>query len=121
MGFTRTSIRTSITRDGAKRPSTGSARADVGRRSPSTGTPNRSRTSTKEWTSLRTSELEAASVRPIFDSGFLRRLVWAAGATPAVLLAWDAATGHLGVNGVNYAIRTTGMLALVFLVLALAV
>jgi sulfoxide reductase heme-binding subunit YedZ len=43
------------------------------------------------------------------------------GVTPGALLAWDAARGHLSVNAVNYAIRTTGMLALVFLVLALAV
>jgi ferredoxin-NADP reductase/DMSO/TMAO reductase YedYZ heme-binding membrane subunit len=41
--------------------------------------------------------------------------------TPGCLLAWDALHGTLGVNGVNYAIRTTGMLALVFLLLTLAI
>lgn len=61
------------------------------------------------------------SVRPVFDAAFLRRLVWATGITPAVLLGWDAARHSLGVNAVNYAIRTTGLLALIFLVLALCV
>jgi ferredoxin-NADP reductase/DMSO/TMAO reductase YedYZ heme-binding membrane subunit len=67
---------------------------------------------------LRASE---GAPEPTFDPGFLRRLVWAVGITPACLLGWDALRHSLGVNGVNYAIRTTGMLALVFLVLALVV
>jgi ferredoxin-NADP reductase/DMSO/TMAO reductase YedYZ heme-binding membrane subunit len=40
---------------------------------------------------------------------------------PAMLLAWDAVQGDLGANPVNFAIRTTGMLALIFLVLSLAI
>ena len=40
---------------------------------------------------------------------------------PAALLAWDAWAGRLGANPVNFAIRTTGVLSLVFLVLSLAV
>lgn len=40
---------------------------------------------------------------------------------PAILLAWDAWQGRLGANPVNFAIRTTGLLALIFLVLSLAV
>jgi DMSO/TMAO reductase YedYZ heme-binding membrane subunit len=40
---------------------------------------------------------------------------------PATLLGWDALRGNLGANPVNFAIRTTGMLALIFLVLSLAV
>jgi ferredoxin-NADP reductase/DMSO/TMAO reductase YedYZ heme-binding membrane subunit len=40
---------------------------------------------------------------------------------PAMLLAWDAVHGDLGANPVNFAIRTTGMLALIFLVLSLTI
>jgi ferredoxin-NADP reductase/DMSO/TMAO reductase YedYZ heme-binding membrane subunit len=40
---------------------------------------------------------------------------------PAILLAWDALQGHLGANPVNFAIRTTGLLALISLVLSLVV
>ena len=41
-------------------------------------------------------------------------------AVPVILLGWDACTGHLGANPVNFAIRTTGLLSLIFLVLTLA-
>ena len=40
---------------------------------------------------------------------------------PAMLLAWDAVQGDLGANPVNLAIRTTGILSLMFLVLSLTV
>lgn len=40
---------------------------------------------------------------------------------PVTLLGWDAWHGELGANPVNFAIRTTGLLALLFLVLSLAV
>jgi DMSO/TMAO reductase YedYZ heme-binding membrane subunit len=40
---------------------------------------------------------------------------------PVILLGWDAWGGNLGANPVNFAIRTTGMLALIFLVLSLTV
>jgi ferredoxin-NADP reductase/DMSO/TMAO reductase YedYZ heme-binding membrane subunit len=40
---------------------------------------------------------------------------------PVTLLGWDAWHGDLGANPVNFAIRTTGMLSLLFLVLSLAV
>jgi ferredoxin-NADP reductase/DMSO/TMAO reductase YedYZ heme-binding membrane subunit len=40
---------------------------------------------------------------------------------PAMLLAWDAVQGDLGANPVNFAIRTTGTLSLIFLVLSLTV
>jgi ferredoxin-NADP reductase/DMSO/TMAO reductase YedYZ heme-binding membrane subunit len=40
---------------------------------------------------------------------------------PAMLLAWDALQGDLGANPVNFAIRTTGILSLIFLVLTLSV
>ena len=40
---------------------------------------------------------------------------------PVTLLGWDAARGQLGANPVNFAIRTTGMLSLLFLILSLAI
>src|SRR5271170_7742485 len=40
---------------------------------------------------------------------------------PVTLLGWDAWEGELGANPVNFAIRTTGVLSLIFLVLSLAV
>src|SRR6516162_4280400 len=42
-------------------------------------------------------------------------------AVPVMLLAWDALNGHLGANPVNFAIRTTGILSLIFLLLSLTV
>jgi ferredoxin-NADP reductase/DMSO/TMAO reductase YedYZ heme-binding membrane subunit len=42
-------------------------------------------------------------------------------AVPITLLAWDALNNHLGANPVNFAIRTTGILSLIFLMLSLAV
>jgi ferredoxin-NADP reductase/DMSO/TMAO reductase YedYZ heme-binding membrane subunit len=42
-------------------------------------------------------------------------------AVPVTLLTWDALNGHLGANPVNFAIRTTGILSLIFLVLSLTV
>jgi ferredoxin-NADP reductase/DMSO/TMAO reductase YedYZ heme-binding membrane subunit len=40
---------------------------------------------------------------------------------PVTLLGWDALGGRLGANPVNFAIRTTGILSLFFLLLSLAV
>jgi ferredoxin-NADP reductase/DMSO/TMAO reductase YedYZ heme-binding membrane subunit len=40
---------------------------------------------------------------------------------PALLLAWDVVQGDLGANPVNFAIRTTGILALSFLLLSLTI
>ena len=40
---------------------------------------------------------------------------------PVTLLGWDAWEGELGANPVNFAIRTTGVLSLLFLMLTLAV
>lgn len=42
-------------------------------------------------------------------------------AVPAILLGWDATQNDLGANPVNFAIRTTGILSLIFLVLSLTV
>ena len=42
-------------------------------------------------------------------------------AVPAILLTWDAGHHRLGANPVNFAMLTTGMSALIFLILTLAV
>ena len=42
-------------------------------------------------------------------------------AVPAVLLAWDGWHGQLGANPVRFAILTTGLLALIFIMLTLAI
>jgi ferredoxin-NADP reductase/DMSO/TMAO reductase YedYZ heme-binding membrane subunit len=55
------------------------------------------------------------------DARFLKLLVIVNGFVPLVLLLWDAYRHQLGVNEVNFAIRTTGLVGLVCLVLALAV
>lgn len=64
-----------------------------------------------------------AAARPakLVDARFGKRLVWLNGAVPAAVLAWDAYLGQLGVNDVNYVIRTTGKLSIVFLTLSLLV
>lgn len=53
------------------------------------------------------------------DIRFARFLVVLNGAVPITLLAVDAFRGRLGANPVNFAIRTTGMLSLIFLLLSL--
>lgn len=55
------------------------------------------------------------------DLRFARLLVLVNAAVPAVLLGWDAWHHQLGANPVNFAILTTGMLALIFLLLTLLV
>ena len=55
------------------------------------------------------------------DTRFLKLVVLLNGAVPLAILGWDALHDDLGANGVNYAIRTTGMLTLIFLVLTLAI
>ena len=55
------------------------------------------------------------------DLRFARFLVLVNGAVPATLLGWDAWHHKLGANPVNFAILTTGMSALVFLMLTLLV
>ena len=52
---------------------------------------------------------------------FGKLLVLVNGSVPAGLLAWDWTHGQAGVNPVNYAIRTTGILTLIFLCLSLLV
>src|SRR4051794_22112049 len=55
------------------------------------------------------------------DLRFARLLVLINSSVPAALLGWDALHGKLGANPVKFAILTTGMLALIFLMLTLAV
>jgi DMSO/TMAO reductase YedYZ heme-binding membrane subunit len=55
------------------------------------------------------------------DLRFAKLLVLANAVVPAALLGWDAWHHRLGANPVNFAIHTTGMLALVFLMLTLLV
>lgn len=57
----------------------------------------------------------------ITDRTLLRRLVLVNGAVPFAILVYDASQGQLGANGIKYAIHTTGLLALLFFVLSLAV
>jgi len=53
--------------------------------------------------------------------GFAKFVLLVNGLVPGTLLLWDAYHGQAGANPVNYAIRTTGLLALVFLCLSLLV
>jgi len=62
-----------------------------------------------------------AKPAPFVDGKLAKRLVLVCGGVPGVLLAWDAYRGQLGVNEVNFAIRTTGLLGLVFLSLSLVI
>src|SRR5439155_11707678 len=61
------------------------------------------------------------STSKLADGPFLKRFVIACAVVPGALLALDAYHHNLGVNDVNYAIRSTGMLGLVFLSLSLLV
>jgi ferredoxin-NADP reductase/DMSO/TMAO reductase YedYZ heme-binding membrane subunit len=55
------------------------------------------------------------------DIRFAKFLVLVNAGVPAALLGWDALHHQLGANPVNFAILTTGMLTLVFLMLTLLV
>src|SRR5208283_4802106 len=55
------------------------------------------------------------------DIRFAKLLVLVNAALPLALLGWDAWHHRLGANPVNFAILTTGMLALVFLMLTMLV
>src|ERR1043165_9972119 len=70
--------------------------------------------STPAWISMLTSE-------SILDTRFVKRLAITNACVPAVLLVWDAWRHHLGVNDVNFAIRTTGLIGLILITLALAI
>lgn len=55
------------------------------------------------------------------DIRFLKLLLLVNGGVPLALLAWDAWHHQLGANPPNFAILTTGLMALIFLVLTMAV
>jgi len=55
------------------------------------------------------------------DTQFAKFVVLVSAAVPLSLLGWDAWNRDLGANPVNFAIRTTGLLALIFLLLTLAI
>ncbi len=57
----------------------------------------------------------------VLDTRFSKWLVIVNGLVPSAVLLWDAYHHQLGVNEVNFAIRTTGMLGLVFITLSLLV
>lgn len=79
-------------------------------------TPNKSGIYTPAWICARIfNRMKDADLR------FAKLLVLVNGAVPAALLGWDAWHHQLGANPVNFAILTTGMLALIFLILTMAV
>ena len=55
------------------------------------------------------------------DIRFIKFLILVNAAVPGALLAWDAWHHQLGANPVNFAILTTGLLALIFLTLTMLV
>ena len=55
------------------------------------------------------------------DVRFARLILLVNGLVPLLLLGWDAINHRLGANPPKFAIHTTGMLALVFLMLTMAV
>ncbi len=61
------------------------------------------------------------STSKVVDSRFAKLLVIVNACVPAAILVWDALHHNLGVNEVNFAIRTTGLLGLSCLVLSLAI
>jgi ferredoxin-NADP reductase/DMSO/TMAO reductase YedYZ heme-binding membrane subunit len=58
---------------------------------------------------------------PMLDTRLLKQLTLISALVPAVLLTWDAWHGQLGVNAVNFVIRTTGLVGLVLMTLSLLV
>jgi ferredoxin-NADP reductase/DMSO/TMAO reductase YedYZ heme-binding membrane subunit len=57
----------------------------------------------------------------VLDTPFAKRLAIVNALVPAALLIWDAWRHQLGVNTVNFAIRTTGLIGLVLITLSLAI
>jgi ferredoxin-NADP reductase/DMSO/TMAO reductase YedYZ heme-binding membrane subunit len=57
----------------------------------------------------------------VLDTRFSKRLVIVNAAVPALLLGWGAYRHQLGVNDVNFAILTTGLMGLVLITLALVI
>lgn len=55
------------------------------------------------------------------DVKFNKAVLFINALVPLVLLAWDAARGNLGANPIEFFIRTTGVLTLIFLLVSLCV
>jgi sulfoxide reductase heme-binding subunit YedZ len=55
------------------------------------------------------------------DARFAKLVLFVNSAVPLTLLGWDAIHHNLGANPIEFAIRTTGMLTLIFLLLTLTV
>ena len=55
------------------------------------------------------------------DARFAKFVLFVNSAVPLTLLGWDAIHNNLGANPVEFALRTTGMLTLIFLLLTLTV
>src|SRR5277367_1907958 len=55
------------------------------------------------------------------DVRFAKFVLLVNSVTPLALLGWDAVNGQLGANPIEFAIRTTGMLTLIFVLLTLCV
>jgi sulfoxide reductase heme-binding subunit YedZ len=55
------------------------------------------------------------------DVKFNKLLIFTNSLVPLLFLAWDAAFGNLGANPVEFFLRTTGVLTLVFLLVTLSV
>src|SRR3982751_4719481 len=55
------------------------------------------------------------------DVRFNKVLILVNGAVPLALLAWDASTGSLGANPIEFFLRTTGVLTLLFVLITLTV
>lgn len=55
------------------------------------------------------------------DVKFNRIVIFINSLVPLFLLAWDAARGNLGANPIEFFIRTTGVLTLVFLLVTLSI
>ncbi len=66
-------------------------------------------------------QLAVGPVGKLIDTHFAKWLMIINGLVPAALLVWDAEHHHLGVNEVNFAIHTTGLVGLVCLMLSLAI
>jgi ferredoxin-NADP reductase/DMSO/TMAO reductase YedYZ heme-binding membrane subunit len=82
-----------------------------------------SASATREPAVARGNRVDEALVKapPFVDGKLAKWIVIVSGLVPGALLAWDAYRGNLGVNEVNFAIRTTGMVGLVFMTLSLVI
>lgn len=55
------------------------------------------------------------------ETSFYRKLIAVNALIPLLLLGWDAMWGDLGANPIEFFLRTTGLLALIFLIITLLV